>query len=258
VDRPQIILTNDDGLYSPTLLPLWRALSSLGEVAILVPSEEKSASSHAVTLHHPLVVRDELLAGKVKVFAVEGTPADCVMLARRAFFKDIKLVVSGVNIGPNLGWDTFYSGTVGAAREGAMQGLTSFSISLDCKSGERHLETAILLAQRIADLLLCNSLPSNVFLNVNVPNLPKEELKGVEVTRLGRRVYRSPIREIFREGEKAVYWFGGEMPLDEMEEGTDTYAVSQGKVSITPLGLNLTSSETLDILKVGKWEDLIA
>jgi len=252
-----IILTNDDGLYSPTLLPLWEALSSLGEVAIVVPYSEKSASSHSVTLHRPLVVREENLFGKVKALAVEGTPADCVMLSARALFKDIRLVVSGINIGPNLGWDIFYSGTVGAAREGAMQGLTAFSISLNCNGGEKHLETAILIAQRTADLLLRNPLPPNIFLNINVPNLPKEELKGIEITRLGKRIYPSPIQEIFCEVNKRVYWIGGETPVDEMEEGTDTYAVSQGKVSITPLGLDSTDLRTLEILKSREWEEII-
>ncbi len=252
-----IILTNDDGLYSPTLLPLFEALSCLEEVAIVVPHQERSASSHSVTLHQPLVVREKTLSGKVKVFAVEGTPADCVMLSARALFKDIKLVVSGINMGPNLGWDIFYSGTVGAAREGAMQGLTAFSISLNCDGGEKHLETAILVAKRAADLLLRNPLPPHIFLNINVPNLPKEKLKGIEVTRLGKRIYPSPIQEIFTEGEKRVYWIGGETPIDEMEEGTDTCALSQGKISITPLGLDLTDSKTLNILRREQWEEII-
>lgn len=257
MSKPHIILTNDDGLHSPTLLPLWEALSQLGKVTIVVPSQEKSASSHAVTLHQPLVVREQTLGGKVKVLAVEGTPADCVMLSARALFDDIKLVVSGINLGPNLGWDTFYSGTVGAAREGAMQGLTSFSISLNYEGGEKELAPAILVAQRIANMLLYNPLPPNVFLNINVPNLPLEKIKGVEVTRLGKRTYPSPIKAIFHEGEKTVYWVGGETPLDEMEEGTDIYAIRQGKVSITPLGLGLTDLEILDIMKARKWGDIM-
>lgn len=253
----RIILTNDDGLYSPTLLPLWEALSSLGEVAIVVPYREKSASSHSVTLHRPLVVREEMLSGKIKVFAVEGTPADCVMLSARTLFDDIKLVVSGINIGPNIGWDVFYSGTVGAAREGAMQGLTAFSISLNCNGGEKHLETALLIAQRTADFLLRNPLPPHTFLNINVPNLPRNEVKGIEITRLGKRIYPSPIQEIFREGDKRVFWIGGETPVDEMVEGTDTFALSKGNVSITPLGLDATYLGVIESLKTKRWEEIL-
>lgn len=253
----RIILTNDDGLYSPTLLPLWEALCYLGEVSIVVPYGEKSASSHSVTLHRPLVVREETIYGKIKVFAVEGTPADCVMLSTRTLFDDIKLVVSGINIGPNIGWDVFYSGTVGAAREGAMQGLTSFSISLNCNGEEKHLETALLIAQRTADFLLRNPLPPHTFLNINVPNLPKNEVKGIEITRLGKRIYPSPIKEIFREGNKKVFWIGGEIPVDEMVEGTDTLALSNGKVSITPLGLDATELSTMESLKRRKWEEIL-
>ncbi|MGC9004757.1 MAG: 5'/3'-nucleotidase SurE [bacterium] len=252
-----IVLTNDDGPLSPSLLPLWKELRELGEVVIIVPSGERSASSHAVTLHKPLVVRELDLKGKARAFAVDGTPADCVMLAARALVRDIRLVVSGINIGPNLGWDVFYSGTVGAAREGAMQGISSFSISLNCNGESKFLETAVFVGKRIASFLLENPLPPFTFLNVNVPDIRKENLKGIELTRLGKRVYPSPIREIFREDKKVVYWIGGETPVDEMREGTDVYVVSQGKVSITPLGLDLTSDEALNSLGNMRWEELI-
>ena len=252
-----IVLTNDDGLLSPSLLPLWEELKELEEIVIVVPSQERSASSHAVTLHQPLVARETFLGGKVKAFAVDGTPADCVMLSARALLKDIKLVISGINIGPNLGWDIFYSGTVGAAREGAMQGISSCSISLDCEGGGKYLETAIFIAKKITSFLLQNPLPPNIFLNVNVPDMKREDLRGVELTRLGKRTYPSPIRKIYEEGKKFVYWIGGETPVDELEEGTDVYAVAQGKVSITPLGLDLTSEEALKSLKDVRWEELI-
>ncbi|MBC7329808.1 5'/3'-nucleotidase SurE [bacterium] len=252
-----IVLTNDDGLLSPSLLPLWEELRELGEVAIVVPSQEKSASSHAVTLHQPLVARETFLGEKVKAFAVDGTPADCIMLSARALFKDIKLVISGINIGPNLGWDIFYSGTVGAAREGAMQGISSFSISLNCEGEGKHLDTAIFIAKKITSFLLQNPLPPHTFLNVNVPDVGREDLMGVELTRLGKRTYPSPIRKIYEEGKKLVYWIGGETPVDELEEGTDVYAIAQRKVSITPLGLDLTSGEALSLLRNVRWEELI-
>ncbi|MBC7327374.1 5'/3'-nucleotidase SurE [bacterium] len=252
-----IILTNDDGLQSPTLHPLWRVLSSLGEVVIVVPSYEMSASSHSVTLHKPLVVRELALENGLKVFAVEGTPADCVLLSTRGIFSKVDLVVSGINIGPNLGWDIFYSGTVGAAREAAMYGVPAFSISLDCDGRGEHLDTAVQIASKIAGFLLQNPFPKNVFLNVNVPDLPREEIRGVEITRLGKRLYPSPVREIFRENSKRVFWVGGETPLDDLNEGTDTWAVAHKRVSITPLGLDLTSLATLKELKSLRWEDVI-
>jgi 5'-nucleotidase len=252
-----ILLTNDDGLLSPSLLPLWEELKELEEIAIVAPSEERSASSHSVTLHQPLVVRETFLGGRVKAFAVDGTPADCVMLSARALLKDIKLVISGINIGPNLGWDIFYSGTVGAAREGAMQGISSFSISLNCQGEGKHLDTAIFVAKKLTSFLLQNPLPPYTFLNVNVPDVKREDLKGVELTRLGKRTYPSPIRKIYKEGNKFVYWIGGETPVDELEEGTDVYAVAQGKVSITPLGLDLTSEKAFSPLRNVRWEELI-
>ena len=252
-----IVLTNDDGLLSPSLLPLWEALKEVEEIVIVVPSQERSASSHSVTLHQPLVARETLLGGKVKAFAVDGTPADCIMLSARALLKDIKLVISGINIGPNLGWDIFYSGTVGAAREGAMQGISSFSISLNCEGEGKNLDTAIFIAKKLTSFLLQNPLPPHTFLNVNVPDMKREDLRGIELTRLGKRTYPSPIRKIYKEGKKVVYWIGGETPVDELEVGTDVYAVAQGKVSITPLGLDLTSEKAFKSLKDVRWEELI-
>lgn len=249
-----ILLTNDDGLEAELLFALWERLSPLQEVLVVVPEGEKSASSHSLTLHRPLVVKEVKWKDNLSLFALQGTPADCVLFAKRGLSADIQLVVSGINKGPNLGWDIFYSGTVGAAMEGAMHGITSFSISLDDRGDRFFWETALTVAERLAKILLTHPLPPLIFLNVNVPNLPLERVKGVALTRLGKRMYPSPLRQIYQEGDKRVFWVGGEEPLDEGGEGTDVYELSQGKITITPLGWDLTAYEALSMLKEWRWD----
>lgn len=231
-----ILVTNDDGIQADGIRALAEALAPLGEISIIAPDREQSASSHALTLHRPLRVR------KIaeRVMSVDGTPTDAVLLGVHGFLKKKpSLVVSGINHGPNMGSDVMYSGTVAAASEGTFLGIPSIAISLAIW-GQAEFATAARVAQNLVRGLIRKGLPENTCLNVNVPALPYEKLKGVRITRLGKRVYRDVIVEKTDPRGKLYYWIGGEEPTWEHDEASDFTAVEQGYVSVTPLSFELT------------------
>ncbi len=235
----RILVTNDDGIHSPGLTALADSLGELGEVWIIAPDRERSAVSHSFTMNHP--IRAHLL--RKRVYMIDGTPADCVMFGTRGFL-DFKpdLVASGINRGPNLGIDTVYSGTVAGAHEGHLNKAPSFAISLNLVvPGEtQHFETAGRVAKIIARDIVKKDMPDGTFLNVNVPNLPFDQLKGIAATRLGERVYRDAIIQRHDPQGKEYFWIGGETPTWVEAEGTDFHAIEDGKVSVTPLGHDFT------------------
>ena len=231
-----ILVTNDDGIQADGIRALAEALAPLGEISIIAPDREQSASSHALTLHRPLRVR------KIaeRVMSVDGTPTDAVLLGVHGFLKKKPaLVVSGINHGPNMGSDVMYSGTVAAASEGTFLGIPSIAISLATWS-EAEFATAARVAHNLVRGLIRKGLPENACLNVNVPALPYEKLKGVRITRLGKRVYRDVIVEKTDPRGKLYYWIGGEEPTWEHDEASDFTAVEEGYVSVTPLTFELT------------------
>ncbi len=233
---PLILVTNDDGIQAPGLHRLVKALDVVGEVVIYAPAGQQSAVGHGVTLHRPLRVTETQPGWHM----VDGTPTDCVMLAVRDLLgRRPELVVSGVNPGPNLGDDVTYSGTVAGAFEGMLLGIPSFAVSLAGIHAE-HLDTAARVAARMAGAVTRCGLPPDTMLNVNVPDLPYEALKGVTVTRMGRRDYQDEIvrREDPRGG--VYYWIGGDTPGHVPETGTDFEAIERRQVSITPLHRDLT------------------
>lgn len=241
MSRPLLLLTNDDGIRAHGLKVLAEALGELGEIAVYAPDRQRSAVGHGVSLHHPLRVH-ELRPGW---HMVDGTPTDCVMLAVRALLgRRPDLVVSGVNNGANLGDDVTYSGTVAGAYEGMLLGVPSIAVS-DVSYTPAHMETAARFAARIAQYVLRHGLPEDTALNVNVPDVPYEDLAGVAITRQGRRNYQDEIirREDPRGG--VYYWIGGAEPSHVRESGTDFEAIEQGKVSITPLHRDLTHHAVL-------------
>ena len=244
----RILVTNDDGIHARGIHVLAEAMAELGEVHIICPDRERSAVSHSFTMHSPLRVRriDE------RIMVLDGTPTDCVMFAILGYFEEKPdLVISGINNGPNLGDDVIYSGTVAAAHEGKIMGIPSFAISLNCRFGDdsplgsKHVETAGRVARVLAERILAAGLPPSTFLNVNVPNVPPEELRGVRITKLGQRVYNDRI--IWRKDPmgKDYFWIGGEEPTWIEEPGTDFEALLSGCVSVTPLGQSLTHFTTL-------------
>ncbi|MFA4974105.1 MAG: 5'/3'-nucleotidase SurE [bacterium] len=237
---PLILVSNDDGVRADGLRRLARALGSLGRVVIAAPDKERSASSHSITLHRPLrverVSRD--------VYSVDGTPTDCVLLAVHGLLgQRPDLIVSGINHGPNLGDDVHYSGTVSVAFEGGILGIPSISVSSMGKG--KHLETAAACAREIAQGVLRDGLPRGVVLNVNVPDVPIESIKGFALTRQGKRNYGGVIVEKTDPRGKKYYWIGGDQSGFEDVPHSDCNAVRKGFVSITPLRVNLTGGAEL-------------
>jgi 5'-nucleotidase len=231
-----ILVTNDDGITSTALYGLRDALADLGRVFIVAPDRDQSATSHSLTLYRPMRIDHP----EPDVYAVDGTPTDCVLVAMHGLLSEpIDLVVSGVNRGPNMGDDVFYSGTVAAAIEGAMQGLPAIAVSLEV-SGLADFTYACAFTRRLVDVLRREPMPPKSVLNVNVPNRPAAAIAGVEITRLGKRAYHDTLIERTDPRGRKYYWIGGDAPVWEPEPETDFLAVSRGFVSVTPLHLALT------------------
>lgn len=245
----RILVTNDDGIHSEGILALKTSLSSLGEVVVVAPDRPRSASGHSITLHKPLRVEKVKLRDGDFGFASNGTPSDCVSLGILDIAGGpVDLVVSGINRGPNLGWDLTYSGTVSAAMEGAVMGVQSFAISVASYDDSAGYDYAAEFAAFLTGLLSKNTLPPSVLLNVNVPGVPVDEIAGIEVTRQGKRHYSGRIEKRLDPMGRAYYWLGGDLPLDELEDGTDVKAIADHKVSVTPVHLDLTGYAALDVV----------
>jgi 5'-nucleotidase len=249
VTAPTILVTNDDGIHSEGLRALAEALAPVGEVTVVAPDRERSAAGHALTLHRPL--RASEMAPRW--YRVDGTPTDCVTLAIMGMLKSRpRLVVAGINLGTNLGDDVTYSGTVSAAMEGTLLGIPAFAIS-QAGGASFDFTAAAAFARRLATLLLEQGLPPDTLLNVNVPAAPPERILGVALTRQGRRAYRESIVEKLDPRGKTYYWIGGSEPEWERLGDSDYDAVMAGKISVTPLHLDLTHYEALRALRA--WEE---
>lgn len=261
----RILLTNDDGVHAEGLLAARQALSTVGEVTVVAPDRPRSACGHSITLHKPLRVSEVSLRDGSTAYATSGTPSDCVTLAVLDLLRGAPpdLVVSGINHGPNLGWDLTYSGTVSAAMEGAILGLQAFSISVAWRL-QRMIEEeegpappidfshAARFAARLARMLPRRPMPPHTLLNVNVP---PGQPRGVEATRQGIRRYSGKVERRLDPMGRAYYWLGGDDPQDQMEEGTDVKAIAEGRISITPIQLDLTDHLLLEELRTWSFEE---
>lgn len=251
-----ILVTNDDGVTAPGLLALAQAMSPFGDIKILAPDRNWSGSGHVKTLERPLRVKEVLQADGTLAWASDGAPSDCVALALLGFFEEkFDLVVSGINPMPNLGHDVTYSGTVTAAMEALIWGVPGVAFSLG--SVENGLAVsdyapAASVAQKVVEAVIHNPLPAGTLLNVNVPMLPEDEIKGFRTTRQGLRVYRDRLDRRMDPRGRPYYWIGGETPTGIPEEGTDIGALCEGYVSLTPLHLDLTAYNTMQ--GMGKWQ----
>jgi 5'-nucleotidase len=231
-----ILVTNDDGITSPALYGLREALADLGRVFIVAPDRDQSATSHSLTLHRPMRIENP----EPDVYAIDGTPTDCVLVSTHGLLPvPLDLVVSGVNRGPNMGDDVFYSGTVAAAVEGAMHGVPGLAFSL-VASGLCDFTYACAFARRLVDVVRQEGMPPKTVLNVNVPNRKAADITGVEITRLGKRTYQDTLVERVDPRGRKYYWIGGDAPVWEPEPQSDFTAVDAGRVSVTPLHLLLT------------------
>lgn len=237
----RILLSNDDGYLAPGLAQLAASLADLGELSVVAPESNCSGASNSLTLDRPLRLHT---AGNGFQY-VNGTPSDCVHLAVTGMFAEQPdMVVSGINFGANMGDDTIYSGTVAAATEGYLLGVPSIAISLASFAGE-HFDTAGRVARELVQRFSAQPFSAPILLNVNVPDVPYEQLRGIQVTRLGRRhKAESAVKSVSPRGD-TLYWIGAAGPAADAGEGTDFYAVQHGWVSVTPLQIDLTHAGQL-------------
>ncbi len=244
--KPRILLSNDDGFYAPGIRYLAREMRHFGEVIIVAPMSNQSAASHALTMERPL--RINRIAENM--YTVDGTPTDCVTLALHEILKKRMpdIVVSGLNHGANMGEDVIYSGTVAAALEGAIMGLPGVAASMTVRDSEgRSFLSAAKFIRRLVSGII-GRMPPSTLLNVNFPKMPRGGYRSYEATRLGRRVYSDIISARTDLSGRSYYWIGGEPTWDRIE-GTDAAAIKAGKVSITPLNIDMTDRDLLEAMR---------
>ncbi len=247
-----ILVTNDDGVYAPGLLALAQELRKIGKVTVVAPDRNWSASGHVKTMSRPLRVKEITLADGSSAMACDGAPSDCVALPVMGLLEEpIEMVVSGINPNANLGHDVTYSGTVTAAMEAAVWGIPGVAVSLDAPEyhqGPLDYSTAAIVGANVAKIVWEKKLSKNMLLNVNVPYCSMDTLKGYCITRQGMRVYRDELVRREDPRGRPYYWIGGEAPTGIPEEGTDIGALSKDYVSITPLSLDMTAYDGVDML----------
>jgi 5'-nucleotidase len=242
-----ILLSNDDGYRSPGLRILAEELARHGDVTVVAPDRDRSGASNSLTLDVPIRA-ERLENGYIRV---NGTPTDCVHLAITGLLhKEPDLVVAGINHGPNLGDDVIYSGTVAAATEGRFLGLPAIAVSIDSHQ-PRYLETAALVVGRLVSGLRDAEMNPSTILNVNVPDLPAEQIRGLSATRLGHRHKAEPVTQLLDPRGRPMYWIGPAGSEQDAGEGTDFYALRNGFVSVTPIQVDLTRHAAIDPL--GRW-----
>ncbi len=240
-----ILLSNDDGYFAPGLAILAETLASFAKVTVVAPERDRSGASNSLTLDRPLTVRRAANG----FFYVNGTPTDCVHLAVTGLLDELPdIVISGVNDGANMGDDTIYSGTVAAATEGFLLGIPSLAVSLVAGDGD-HFATAARVAADLAQRFARQPLGQPALLNINVPDVPYEALRGLEVTRLGKRHKAEPVVKSITPRGEMVYWVGAAGSAQDAGEGTDFNAVARTVVSVTPLQVDLTQFPQLPLLR---------
>jgi 5'-nucleotidase len=251
--RPKILVTNDDGIESRGLLALKQALEPIGDTTVVAPDTNQSAVGHQKTLMRPLRVRERTLGDGSRGYSVDGSPTDAVSLAFLGYFgHGFDLVASGINYGANLGDDITYSGTVSAAMEAVINGCPAFAISQEYYE-HPDFALAATAALTVARNILEHGLSRGELINVNVPAVPIEECEGIEVTRLGRRVYQDQLVERLDPRGIPYFWIGGPPPSGLAVEGTDFHAVVHRRIAITPIHLDLTGRRLLRRLKTWSW-----
>jgi len=250
--RPQILLTNDDGITSPGLHAAYLELKRLGIVTIVAPDAERSAVGHAITTLTPLLVK-EFSSGRRRMgYAINGMPADCVKIAIASLLKEPPdLVVSGINLGPNTGTSVIYSGTVSAATEARILGIPSIAVSLGTFT-DPQWSVAARLTSRIAAAVLEHGLPQKVLLNVNVPNLRRNQIKGVRVTRMGGSGYTGKFTLRTEADNQPYYWLTATYKTTDTDLDTDAAALKAGWVTITPVTFDLTAYDALEDISAWK------
>ncbi len=247
----RFLLTNDDGIYARGLGALYQELSKDAECIVVAPEVEQSAVGHAITIARPLMVRPARKNGQFMGWAVAGTPADCVKIGLRELaVKPVDLVVSGINLGANVGINVLYSGTVSAATEGAILGVPSFAISLGTHNRDADFSFAARFARKVAHFMLHRNLNRSIPLNVNIPAIPEKDIQGVVVTRQGQARLMEEFERRTDPRENVYYWLAGETQISETEDqGTDFLALRNGMISITPIYFDMTRYDVMEDLR---------
>lgn len=252
-----ILVTNDDGVQAPGILALAQAMRQIAQVTVFAPDRNWSASGHVKTLERPIRVTETMLADGTTAFMSDGAPSDCVALPLLGFVDKVDLVVSGINPYSNIGHDVTYSGTVTAAMEAVIAGVPGIAFSLASQDKPASVPAdygpAGEVAKRVVQRAMEVGLMEGVVLNVNIPYLSIESMKGIAITRQGLRVYRDALDRRVDPRGRPYYWIGGEAPTGVNEEGTDVGALFAGYVSVTPLQLDLTNYKALDVLRSWEW-----
>jgi 5'-nucleotidase len=250
---PHFLVTNDDGVFAPGLLKLAQSLRQIGSVTIIAPDRNWSAAGHVKTMHRPLRVKQVQLADQTTALATDGAPSDCVAVALLGLVKEeIDMVISGINPNANLGHDVTYSGTVTAALEAVIGDHPGIAVSLDSPDdlqGKPDFSPAAEIAAQIIKQIFEQSYPKSLLLNMNIPYGTIDSIKGVKITRQGKRVYRDELVERIDPHGRPYYWIGGKPPTGIADPGTDFGALAEGFVSITPLQLSLTDQKQFEMLE---------
>ncbi|HCL79020.1 MAG TPA: 5'/3'-nucleotidase SurE [Synergistaceae bacterium] len=256
-----ILLTNDDGVFAPGIIALATRLTEGGHRCFVVaPDRERSSIGHAITLNRPLrlwMLDRSPYPERCSVRACDGTPSDCVVLAVEEVLPKPDILLSGINCGPNLGDDLTYSGTVSAAMEGLILGISSIAVSLNCEEADprRHYETAAAVVLTLLSHIETTPLPKDVLLNVNVPNRPLASIRGIRVTRKGIRQYEEKITRRTDPEGRTLFSMAGRV-ADQLDEGSDVWAVAHGYVSVTPIHMDMTHYPSLEALQKGDLENI--
>lgn len=243
----ELLIVNDDGIFAPGIDALLASVNGQAKIVVVAPHQERSAMSQAITVHHPL-----RLTQTTKGYMLDGTPADCVKMALEGLKLKPDFILSGINKGSNLGSDVFYSGTVGAALEGALHGIPSIAFSL-CERAEFHSEDSDLVRKLLFEkpgfLKDPSLIPAGGILNINIPGLDKSEIKGLQVTRLGTQNYSGLMQKREDPRGSNYFWMGGyPIPVDSDDLGIDIVAVQEGYISVTPLKPDLTDYKAIPAL----------
>ncbi|MFQ5956400.1 MAG: 5'/3'-nucleotidase SurE [Candidatus Brocadiales bacterium] len=250
----RILLTNDDGIYAAGIGAINKTLHEIGEVVVVAPEAERSGASHSITWAHPLRVRKVYVENKFFGYAVSGSPADCVkMAAMEIMEKPPELVVSGINLGANVGIHVLYSGTVAASIEGSILGIPSVAVSIDV-SGYPDLEYAAIIARDIIKQTIKHKLPRCTLININIPSLKKEEIKGIRITRQYTHGFEESVDRRKDPGGGTYYWLVGGTEITVEEKGTDFQSIRDGYISITPLCYDLTDHNLLKGISSWDWK----
>jgi len=243
----KIILTNDDGVQGLGMLKLAEYLKDKYKVTVVAPEKERSAISHAITLHKPLRLKKVKEEDSLKIYAVNGTPSDCVKLGIEVVLEEKPdIIISGINEGLNLGTDILYSGTVSAAIEAAIYGIPAIAVSL-AETADIEDRRIYKFLENLIEKVLEKRLPKNTLLNVNIPDF-KKGIKGVKATILGKRIYIETFQKNYDPRGKEYYWMAGKISEIEKDERTDIVSVKEGYISITPIHFDLTEYNMINIL----------